>query len=246
MFIDKDITMPPLILPSRRSLILSLGSLLVSQPAIAGVKMADLPTDFSDNPGNPTRKTASRAKPKQSARAKEPQAPAVSDSKRSSRRGDRFIYVKNKYDRRTHRAVFFTGGRYIDDETPAVNIALRDHHSGATADMQRRLLDFIFLTHQELRTNNAFFLVSGYRSPATNHMLRQESLRRNGGKTGVAKNSPHMRARASDLKIRGRSTSQVYRAARSVSAQLRYGGVGLYTGSGFVHLDGNRRRTWGA
>ena len=175
----------------------------------------------------------------------QPAAPAVSDSQRTIRRGDRFIYVLNKLDARPHRAVFYTGGRYIDDESAAVNIALRDHYSGATADMKRGLLDFMFLTYQELGLSAPFFLVSGYRSPATNEMLRRRSLQRNGGTTGVARNSPHIHAIAGDLRAPGRSTTQLYRAARSASAQLGYGGVGRYSSSRFVHIDGNDRRTWG-
>jgi uncharacterized protein YcbK (DUF882 family) len=240
--------MSSLLLPSRRTVILGAGACLMTQQAAAGVRIIALPSDFSGDPGKPVKRQ--NVQPKSQAATQKPireqKAPAVSDSKRGSRRGDRFIFVRNTYDQRVHRAIFFSGGRYIDDETPAVNIALRDHYSGAIADMRRRLLDFMFLTYEKLNLDEPFFLVSGYRSPATNQMLRQRSLKRNGGKTGVAKHSPHMDAIASDVRARGRSTMQIYRAARRVSAQLGYGGVGLYTSDGFIHLDGNSLRTWGS
>jgi len=176
-----------------------------------------------------------------------PTAPAVSDSQRPTRQGIRSIYVQNRRDNYPRRAVFFADGRYIDDESSGINIALRDHHSGEVADMRRRLLDIMWLTHQRLDLpNEPYFLVSPYRSPATNARLRRESLVRNGGTTGVALHSPHMDAIACDVRLHGRSTRQIHRATLSASAELGYGGVGLYTRDGFVHMDGNRSRRWGA
>ena len=60
-----------------------------------------------------------------------------------------------------------------------------------------------------------YMLLSGYRSPATNAMLRSKSR-------GVAKNSLHMKGMAADLRLKSRSVSQMARAAEACSA----GGVG--------------------
>ena len=62
-------------------------------------------------------------------------------------------------------------------------------------------------------------LISGYRSPATNAMLRSRS-------SGVAKNSRHLQGEAADLRLASRSVNQMARAARPVDA----GGVGRYYG----------------
>jgi len=85
------------------------------------------------------------------------------------------------------------------------------------------------------RTDEPYMMLSGYRSPQTNAMLRSQSR-------GVAKNSLHMKGQAADLRIQGRSTTQMARAARS----CRAGGVGQYSGSNFVHMDCGVVRSWGS
>jgi len=75
---------------------------------------------------------------------------------------------------------------------------------------------------------------TGYRSPATNAMLRRRSR-------GVAKNSLHMKGQAADLRLSSRSVSQVARAATACHA----GGVGKYRRSNFTHMDCGVVRSWG-
>jgi uncharacterized protein YcbK (DUF882 family) len=77
-------------------------------------------------------------------------------------------------------------------------------------------------------------MLSGYRSPATNAMLRSRSR-------GVAKNSLHMKGEAADLRLKSRSVSQMARAAETCQS----GGVGHYYKSNFVHMDCGPVRTWG-
>jgi uncharacterized protein YcbK (DUF882 family) len=77
-------------------------------------------------------------------------------------------------------------------------------------------------------------LLSGYRSPATNAMLRSRSR-------GVARNSLHMKGQAADLRLKSRSVSQMARAAAACNA----GGVGKYSRSNFVHMDCGPVRVWG-
>jgi uncharacterized protein YcbK (DUF882 family) len=78
-----------------------------------------------------------------------------------------------------------------------------------------------------------FEIISGYRSPRTNAMLRDRS-------NGVAKNSLHTQGRAIDVRLSGRDT----RRLRDAAVALRHGGVGYYARSDFVHLDTGRVRTW--
>jgi uncharacterized protein YcbK (DUF882 family) len=88
--------------------------------------------------------------------------------------------------------------------------------------------------HRLLETSEPYMLLSGYRSPETNAMLRANS-------SGVARNSLHMRGQAADLRLSGRSVRQVASAA----AACRAGGVGRYSGSNFTHMDCGDIRTWG-
>lgn len=89
--------------------------------------------------------------------------------------------------------------------------------------------------HNLLDVNEPYLLLSGYRSPATNAMLRRRS-------SGVAKNSLHMKGQAADLRLGSRSVNQIAKAAAACKA----GGVGRYSGSNFVHMDCGVVRTWGS
>jgi uncharacterized protein YcbK (DUF882 family) len=79
----------------------------------------------------------------------------------------------------------------------------------------------------------SFEIISGYRSPKTNAMLRGRS-------SGVAKKSYHMKGQAIDLRLPGVSTARL----RDIAKSLQAGGVGYYAGSDFVHIDTGRVRYW--
>jgi NAD(P)-dependent dehydrogenase (short-subunit alcohol dehydrogenase family) len=59
--------------------------------------------------------------------------------------------------------------------------------------------------------------------------------------SGVARNSLHMQGQAADLRLDSRSVNDIARAAAACQA----GGVGRYSGSGFVHMDCGRRAQLG-
>ncbi len=88
--------------------------------------------------------------------------------------------------------------------------------------------------HNLLNIDEPYMMLSGYRSPATNGMLRSRSR-------GVAKNSLHMVGQAADLRWASRSVNQMAKAASA----CRAGGVGRYSGSNFVHMDCGPVRNWG-
>jgi uncharacterized protein YcbK (DUF882 family) len=76
-------------------------------------------------------------------------------------------------------------------------------------------------------------VISAYRSPKTNDMLRARS-------GGVAKNSQHLHGKAIDIRL----TDVPIAELRRVAYDLQRGGVGYYETSNFVHLDTGRFRTW--
>lgn len=78
--------------------------------------------------------------------------------------------------------------------------------------------------------NKPISILSGYRSPEYNAELYRISHSTGGG--GVAKNSPHMRGTATDIKVRGLSPQDVYKKADALYTK---GGVGSY--KTFVHVD---------
>jgi uncharacterized protein YcbK (DUF882 family) len=56
----------------------------------------------------------------------------------------------------------------------------------------------------------------------------------------VAAQSLHLLGQAIDIRVPGLELKDLYKAA----VELRGGGVGIYTGSNFVHVDVGRVRTW--
>ena len=130
--------------------------------------------------------------------------------------------------------IYWIEGKYIPDAVKEINYFMRDWRTDGTISMDLRTIDIMAATHNMLDASEPYMLLSGYRSPQTNAMLRSRSRR-------VAKNSLHMKGQAADLRLTSRSVSQMAKAA----AACRGGGVGKYSGSNFVHMDCGVVRTWG-
>ncbi|MEO0936640.1 MAG: DUF882 domain-containing protein [Pseudomonadota bacterium] len=131
--------------------------------------------------------------------------------------------------------IYWIEGHYIKDAVREVNHFMRDWRNGQVKSIDLRTVDIMAAAHNLLDVNEPYMLLSGYRSPQTNAMLRARSR-------GVAKNSLHMKGQAADLRLSSRSVSQMARAASA----CRGGGVGRYSGSNFVHMDCGVVRTWGS
>ncbi|MFT4708445.1 MAG: hypothetical protein ACI82I_003419 [Gammaproteobacteria bacterium] len=129
--------------------------------------------------------------------------------------------------------IYWIEGEYIGEAIREVNTFMRDWRTGQAIDIDTRTIDIMAATHNLLNINEPYLMLSGYRSPQTNAMLRSRSR-------GVAKNSLHMVGQAADLRLVGRTTDQMSRAAQS----CRAGGVGRYRGSNFVHMDCGPVRSW--
>jgi uncharacterized protein YcbK (DUF882 family) len=130
--------------------------------------------------------------------------------------------------------VYWADGAYIPDAIEPVNYLMRDWRQDEVKPIAHATLDIMAALHQSLRCDDPFEILSGYRSPKTNALLRNRSR-------GVARNSYHIMAMAVDLRIQSRSVSQVARAALALNA----GGVGRYSRSDFVHVDSGPVRDWG-
>ncbi len=135
----------------------------------------------------------------------------------------------------TMDTIYWIEGEYIPEALNEITYFMRDWRSDKTKEIDPRTLDIAAAAHRLLDVSEPYMLLSGYRTPQTNAMLRSSSR-------GVARNSLHMRGQAADLRLRSRSVSQMYRAAAACEA----GGVGKYSRSNFVHMDCGPIRTWGA
>lgn len=119
------------------------------------------------------------------------------------------------------------------EELERLHFIMRDHHVDEMAAIDLRLLEGLHALQSKLESSAPIHVLSGYRSPSTNAMLKRKYR-------NVAENSYHMRGRAVDFWLPGRRTGALRRAALS----LRVGGVGYYPRSQFVHLDTGPRRVW--
>jgi len=131
------------------------------------------------------------------------------------------------------RLVYWSQGRYLPEGLAAIDRLLRDHRSDDVLPIDPALLDLLHEVHRRLDSRAPFQLISGYRSPATNEMLRRQGH-------GVARRSQHLLGKAVDVRLADRDTDQLRRAGLA----LGRGGVGSYPAAGFVHFDTGRPRQW--
>lgn len=130
--------------------------------------------------------------------------------------------------------VYWVEGEYIPEALTAINRLMRDWRADESIPIARTTIDIIAATHNLLECSEPFEVISGYRTPATNAMLRRRSR-------GVARKSYHVMGMAVDLTLETRSMRQIAGAAKSLAA----GGVGTYSRAEFVHLDSGPKRDWG-
>jgi uncharacterized protein YcbK (DUF882 family) len=128
---------------------------------------------------------------------------------------------------------YCAAGQYLDDALAEINHLLRDFRTGDVGRIDPALLDLLHVLQQRTGSREAFQVISGYRSPATNATLHRRS-------SGVAEHSLHMEGRAIDIRLAGVRLPDLRDAALS----LQRGGVGFYPASNFVHVDTGRVRAW--
>ena len=142
----------------------------------------------------------------------------------------------------THRGdgitvTFKRNGRYDDEALKKLNHFLRDWRTDDATTMDPQLFDAVWEVAREFGTDKQINIISSYRSPRTNEMLRGRS-----GSSGVARHSLHVQGKAMDFFIPGVSLDKI----REAGLRLQRGGVGFYptSGSPFVHMDVGNVRHW--
>lgn len=130
---------------------------------------------------------------------------------------------------------FKRDGRYDEAALKQLNHFLRDWRTQDETVMDRHLFDILWEVYRDVDAKQPIQIISAYRSPATNAMLRRRS-------SGVARFSQHMLGHAMDFYIPGVPLEQI----RFAGLRLQRGGVGFYptSGSPFVHLDTGSIRHW--
>lgn len=141
-----------------------------------------------------------------------------------------YIHTKERAE-----ITFKRNGRFQQDGLNKLNKFLRDWRRNEPTKMDPRLFDLVWQVYQKVGGRDYIHVVSAYRSPATNSMLRSRSR-------GVAKSSQHMLGKAMDWYLPGVKLSTL----RATALRFEAGGVGYYptSGSPFIHTDVGNVRHW--
>lgn len=136
------------------------------------------------------------------------------------------------YSQRTGESldtIYFVNGEYIPEVMQEISHFMRDWRQNVAKGYDPRNVDILARTLQMMETEEPYLMISGYRTPQTNRMLR-----------GAASNSYHMKAMAADVRLKSRDIRHISGAAKAYKG----GGVGVYGRSNFVHMDSGPIRTW--
>lgn len=134
--------------------------------------------------------------------------------------------------------VYWRDGRYSEAAIMKISTLLRDHRRNEVQQIDAALLDLLWELRQQVEKKHkkvdvVYQVISGYRSPETNAMLRAS-----GG--GQAKKSRHMHGDAIDIRVKGVKLEDL----RNTAWCMQRGGVGYYAGSDFIHVDTHNVRYW--
>jgi len=157
----------------------------------------------------------------------------VSPAARAALTTPRKLSFYHTHTGETLSTTYWQNGMYDSRALGEVNYILRDFVNGEELSIDRRLLDLLANLHRRLGSHAPFEIISAYRSPATNAMLRAKS-------DGVAQNSYHIQAKAIDIRLR----DVPLRKLHATAVAMKRGGVGMYTASDFVHVDTGPVRYW--
>ncbi|MET3661912.1 DUF882 domain-containing protein [Aquamicrobium ahrensii] len=147
----------------------------------------------------------------------------------------RALKLHNLHTKEKAEIVFKRNGRYDQAGLKKLNVFLRDWRRNEPTKMDPRLLDLVWEAYRATGSREYIHVVSAYRSPATNSMLRGRSK-------GVAQKSQHMLGKAMDFFVPGVPLKKL----RDIGLKMQGGGVGYYptSGSPFVHMDVGNVRHW--
>ena len=146
---------------------------------------------------------------------------------------ERSLSLYNVHTAERLDVVYWRGG-YLPDGRTAIDRFMRDWRENAVLPIAEETLNILCALDRLTGTDERVQVLSGYRTPQTNEMLRRSGL------AGVARDSLHMQGRAVDFHIPGVLVDELVGFARSLSA----GGVGYYPRANFVHVDNGLVRNW--
>jgi hypothetical protein len=175
---------------------------------------------------------ATKVKTKATAKASRGKRAQALGTDPTSEPGERIEPVTTLFNVWTHEALPLLPGQTQTGLSGRFCQFLRDHYTNQPTRMDTRLIGVLEHVAGKFEAKR-IEVVSGYRSPKYNLMLRKKGHQ-------VARHSQHMEGNAVDFRIRGVATRQVQHYVKS----LHLGGVGFYPHSEFVHADTGPVRYW--
>jgi uncharacterized protein YcbK (DUF882 family) len=147
----------------------------------------------------------------------------------------RTILLSDQHTNESGSFTFMVNGLYDQAVLDKLNWFCRDWRLNEPTKMDPHLFDIIWEVYRESGSTQPIDVLSGYRSPQTNAMLRRRSRQ-------VAEHSQHMQGKAVDAHFLDVSTGRI----RDIAMRMQAGGVGFYpTGNTpWVHIDSGSVRYW--
>jgi uncharacterized protein YcbK (DUF882 family) len=147
----------------------------------------------------------------------------------------RTVVLSNQHTNESGSFTFMVDGVYDSATLDKLNWFCRDWRLNEPTKMDPHLFDVIWEVYRESGSTQPIDVLSAYRSPQTNAMLRRRSRQ-------VAEHSQHMQGKAIDAHFLDVSTGRI----RDVAMRMQAGGVGFYpTGNTpWVHIDSGSVRYW--
>ena len=147
---------------------------------------------------------------------------------------ERALELFNLHTQESAKAVYKRGAEYDAAALESFKNLLRDRRNGDIHEMDVRLYDQLFELARMARCEPHYDIISAFRSQESNDKMSSRPG------SGVAKKSLHMQGRAIDVRLRGCTCARL----RDLALEAKFGGVGYYEKSDFVHLDTGNFRTW--
>ncbi len=149
--------------------------------------------------------------------------------------GTRELTILHTHTREQETITFRRNGSYDSAGLQKLNWLLRDWRQDEPTKMDPALFDLMWEVYRESGSREPIVVVSAYRSPGTNAMLRRRSR-------GVAKHSQHVNGQALDFHLPDVGIARV----RDIAMRMQAGGVGFYPNARnpWVHLDTGGVRYW--
>ncbi len=147
----------------------------------------------------------------------------------------RTLTFVNNHTNETGSFTYRVNGAYDADVLEKLNWFMRDWRLNEQTKMDPKLFDILWDVYREAGSSQPIDVLSAYRSPQTNAMLRRRSRL-------VAEKSQHMEGRAIDAHFMDLSVAK----ARDVAMRMQEGGVGFYPigNTPWVHIDSGTVRYW--